>query len=442
MATSFVLHRDASRVLPTAVRGEGPYLFDADGKRYLDGSGGPGVSCLGHSHPRVVEAMRRQAEALPYAWTGSFTNEPMEALAEALVREAPAPLARALFVSSGSEATEAALKLARQYHVERGELSRTRFIARASSYHGNTLGALAVSGHRKRRSGYESLLAEAWFLSPCYPYRGKRDDEGDIDYTRRLAEELDEAIRTLGPANVAGFVAETVVGASAGVLLPSPGYFREMRSVCERHGVLMILDEVLCGMGRTGSMYAFDPEGVVPDIVILAKGLGAGFAPIGGLVVSARVVEALESGSGKLAHGQTYMGHAISCAAALAVVRTIQEENLLANVGERGQELELRLRERFSQHPNVGDIRGRGLLWGLELVEDRSSKKPFPSERQVFAHVRDRALAAGLLCYPGGGWLGEPRGGDHVLLAPPYNVEERHLDELVDKLAVAFDQVL
>jgi len=439
---SYVLHRDLAHFMPTAVGGDGPYIIDSDGNRYLDGSGGPGVSCLGHSHPAVVEALRQQAGQIPYSWTGFFTNEPMEELAELLIEVAPPDtLARACFISSGSEAIEAALKLARQFFIETGEPGRTRFIARRSSYHGNTLGALGVSGHRMRRDTYEPMLAASRFIEPCNAYRHRRPDESLEAYGVRAADALERAIVELGPESVAAFLAEPVVGGTAGALLPAPGYFERVRSICDRYGVLLILDEVFCGMGRTGTMYAFAQENVSPDIVSVAKGLGAGYQPIASMIASPRVVDAIEQGSGKLRHGQTYMGHAVACATALAVLRAVLDEDLLANVRTMGNALEERLRATFGEHPNVGEIRGRGLMWALELVKDRSSKEPFDAGDGLHARVKDEAFRAGLLCYPGGG-TADGNNGDHILLAPPYNVEAHHLDELVDKLDGALTSAL
>lgn len=441
MRTSFVLHRELGRSMPMAVDGEGPYIIDADGRRYLDGSGGPGVSCLGHSHEAVIEAMHGQARRLPFAWTGFFTNEPMEALAELLASRMPSGSAKVCFTSSGSEATEAALKLARQFHVESGAAGRDQFIARRGSYHGNTLGALGVSGHPQRRARYEAMVATARFVAPCYPYRGQRDGETDSEYVERLASELEAAIVELGAERVAAFIAEPIVGATTGVVPATEGYFQAVRAVCDRYGVLLILDEVMCGMGRAGTMYAFEQEGVTPDIVTVAKGLGGGYAPLGAMIVSDRIVRTLAGGSGKIGHGQTYMGHAVACAAGLAVMSAILEENLLENVGRMGDGLEARLRSAFTNHPHVGEIRGRGLLWALELVADRTTRKTFDPERRLHVAVREEAFAGGLLCYPGGGAL-DGGGGDHVVLAPPYNIEEIHLDELVDKLTLALTRAL
>jgi adenosylmethionine-8-amino-7-oxononanoate aminotransferase len=436
-----VFHRNPREAYPVAVRGEGAYLFDRDGKRYLDASGGAAVSCLGHSDAAVVRAIQEQLARLPFAHTSFFTNEPMEALADALIARAPAPLEKVYFVSGGSEAIEAALKLARQYFVEKGEPQRRYLIGRRQSYHGNTLGALAVGGNAWRRKQFEPLLIEATHVSPCYAYRGKLAGETDAAYGERLAAELEAEIRRLGGDKVIAFVAETVVGATLGAVPPVPGYFKRVREVCDRYGVLLILDEVMCGMGRCGALYAFEQEGIVPDLVTVAKGLGAGYQPIGATLVAKHIYETIVSGSGFFQHGHTYLGHAAACAGALAVQKRLHEDGLLARVDPLGLLLERKLRAAFGSHPHVGDIRGRGLFWGVELVADRASKAPFDPMLRVHARVKKEALKAGLMCYPMGGTLDGVQ-GDHVLLAPPFIVEEAQLDELVSKLGTALDAVL
>jgi adenosylmethionine-8-amino-7-oxononanoate aminotransferase len=436
-----VFHRDPRVGYPVAVRGDGAYLIDRDGKRYLDASGGAAVSCLGHSDRAVVRAIQDQLSRLPFAHTSFFTNEPMELLADALVSRAPAPLGKVYFVSGGSEAVEAALKLARQYFVEKGEPQRRHVIGRRQSYHGNTLGALAVGGNQWRRRQFEPLLVEATHVSPCYAYRGRRDGESDEAYAARLADELEAEIRRLGEDRVIAFVAETVVGATLGAVPPVAGYFARIREVCDRYGVLLILDEVMCGMGRCGSLWAFEQEGVVPDLVAIAKGLGAGYQPIGAVLVSGGIFEAIVQGSGFFQHGHTYLGHAAACAGALAVQRRLHEDGLLGRVGTLGAALEGRLRAEFASHPHVGDLRGRGLFQGLELVADRGSKAPFDPRLRVHARVKAEALNRGLMCYPMGGTI-DGLHGDHVLLAPPFILEEPQLDELVDKLAASLDAVL
>ena len=438
---SHVFHRNSKSVPPSAVRGDGIFVVDHSGKRYLDASGGAAVSCLGHSHPKVVEAIKAQLDELSYAHTGFFTSEPAEQLADLLVEAAPGNLDRVYIVSGGSEAMEAALKLARQYFVERGEPERQHFIARRQSYHGNTLGALAVGGNQWRRQPFEPLLTRATHVSPCYAYRDKRLEESDADYGERLAGELELAVQALGPNSVIGFVAETVGGATAGVLPPVPGYFARVREVCDRYGILLILDEVMCGMGRTGTTFAYEPEGITPDIVTIAKGLGAGYQPIGALMCTDSVHDAVADGSGFFQHGHTYMGHTAACAGALAVQRVIRDEALLENVRAQAANLESAMNERLGNHTHVGDIRGRGLFWGIELVSDRSSKEPFESERRLHAKVKSEAMKLGLMCYPMGGTV-NGKDGDHVLLAPPFIVNSDHVAQITDTLADAIDNAV
>jgi len=436
-----VFHRNPRERYPVAVRGDGAYLVDRDGKRYLDASGGAAVSCLGHSDAAVVRAIQEQLARLAFAHTSFFTNEPMEALADALVARAPAPLRKVYFVSGGSEAMEAALKLARQYFVEKGEPQRRHVIGRRQSYHGNTLGALAVGGNQWRRRQFEPLLVDVTHVSACYAYRGKEAGESDDAYGTRLAAELEREIQRLGENAVIAFVAETVVGATLGAATPVPGYFRRVREVCDRYGVLLILDEVMCGMGRCGTLWAFEQEGVVPDLAAIAKGLGAGYQPIGAVMVSGQIHDTIVAGSGFFQHGHTYLGHAAACAGALAVQRRLHDDGLLARVAPLGALLEQKLRAAFSAHAHVGDIRGRGLFWGLELVADKTAKTPFDPALRVHARVKRAALETGLMCYPMGGTLDGAR-GDHVLLAPPFIIEERQLDEVVGKLGGALDAVL
>ncbi len=431
-----VFHRDPRLKYPVAVRGEGSYLYDKDGKRYLDASGGAAVSCLGHSDPAVIGAIQRQLEKLPFAHTSFFTNEPMEALADALIARAPKSFDKVYFVSGGSEAREAALKLARQYFVEKGEPQRAHVIGRRQSYHGNTLGALAVGGNAWRRKQFEPLLIGATPVSPCYAYRGRQGSENEAAYGERLAKELEHEIQRLGEKSVIAFVAETVAGATLGAATPVPGYFKRVREVCDRYGVLLVLDEVMCGMGRCGTLWTFEQEGVVPDMVAVAKGLGAGYQPIGALVVSKKISDAILGGSGFFQHGHTYIGHAAACAGALAVQKRLHDDGVLNRVKPLGAQLENRLRAAFSNHPHVGDIRGRGLFWGIELVEDRGTKKPFDPKLRMHARIKRKAMEEGLMCYPMGGAIDGVQ-GDHVLLAPPFILEETQLDELVDKLAKA-----
>ncbi len=434
--SEYVFQRSTRSALPLVVGGSGIELIAADGRRFIDACGGAAVSCLGHGHPAVVEAIERQARKMAYAHTSFFTNEPAEELAQTLAVAAPGHLKRVYFVDNGSTAVETALKMARQYHIERGQPQRTRFIARRQSYHGNTLGALAVSGNVGRRVPYEPYLFHASHIEPCFEYRYARPGQSSDDYGRQAAGALESELLKLGPETVVAFIAETVVGATAGAVPPAPGYLRRIREICDRYGVLLILDEVMCGAGRTGSFLACEQDGVAPDLVTLAKGLAGGYQPIGAVLCSRKVYESFDRGSGAFIHGHTYSAHAIACAASLAVQRVIREEELLTRVVEAGHQLRARLVERFARDPFIGDVRGRGLLLALELVRDRETREPFPAERKLHSRVKDAAFERGLLVYPGGGTIDGHR-GDHILLAPPYNVTDAQLDVIVDRLARA-----
>ena len=436
-----VFHRHLRHAPPIAASASGMTIRDAAGRDYLDASGGAAVSSLGHGHPDVIAAMHTQIDRLAYAHTSFFTTEVAEALADELIRGAPADMSHAYLVSGGSEAVEAALKMARQYFVEIGQPQRTHFIARRQSYHGNTLGALAVGGNEWRRAPFAPLLVPATHVAPCYPYREQRADETPQAYGQRLADELEAAIVAQGPERVIAFVAETVGGATAGVLTPVPGYFKAVRDVCDRHGVLLILDEVMCGMGRTGTLYASEQEGIVPDLVTIAKGLGGGYQPVGAVLAQQRIVDAMSTGSGFFQHGHTYLGHPVACAAALAVQQVIRRDGLLAKVRDDGLAFGAMLARALGDHPNVGDIRGRGFFWGVELVADRAAKTPFDPALRLHAHIKQEAMAQGLLCYPFGGTV-DGRHGDHVLLAPPFIASRAELEEIAARLASAIDTVI
>jgi adenosylmethionine-8-amino-7-oxononanoate aminotransferase len=435
---SHILHRQTSHHYPAAASAAGIVIRDGAGKEYIDASSGAAVSCLGHSHPDVLAAMRGQLDRLAYAHTSFFTSEVAEELADDLVGHAPAGIGHVFFVSGGSEAIEAALKLARQYFVERGEPQRRYIIARRQSYHGITLGALAVGGREQARAAFAPLLIEAHHVSPAYEYRGRRADETPQDYVERLAQELEARLHELGGGNVLAFVAETVVGATLGAVPAVAGYFKRVRDICDRHGVLLILDEVMCGMGRTGTLYACEQEGISPDLVAIAKGLGGGYAPVGALLMRERIFDAVAAGSGAFQHSHTYMGHPLACAAALAVQQVIRRDGLLANVRAQGAYLSRRLKERFGNHPFVGDVRGRGLFQGLELVADRASKQPFDPKTQLHARVKREAMARGLMVYPSAG-AADGSSGDNVLLAPPFIVDAAAVDAIVERLGDAID---
>ena len=436
-----LLHRSTRLQPRRAVAASGLTITDSEGRDYIDACGGAAVSCLGHGHPDVIAALHKQADTVAYAHTGFFTTEAAERLGDRLVADAPEGIGHAYLVSGGSEAVEAALKLARQYATERGEESRRHVIARRQSYHGNTLGALAAGGNEWRRAQFRPLLIETHHIAPCFAYREQREAESDADYAARAAGELEQKIAELGPENVLAFVAEPVVGATAGAVPPVGDYFKRIREICDRHGVLLILDEVMCGMGRTGTLHACEQEGIAPDLMTVAKGLGGGYQPVGAVLLSERIYEAISGGSGFFQHGHTYMGHPMAAAAALAVQEVIARDDLLANVREMGAHLRARLEEAFGSHAHVGDIRGRGLFQAIELVADRKSKAPFDPAHKLHARIKAAAMEEGLMVYPMGGTIDGVR-GDHVLLAPPFIVGREDVDRIVARLAEAVEAAL
>ena len=438
---SNVFPRNCKASLPLAVQGDGVYIVDSTGKRYIDASGGAAVSCLGHSNTRVIEAIKSQLDRLAFAHTGFFSSVPAEALAELLINNAPGSLDRVYVVSGGSEAVEAAIKLARQYFIEIGQPSRHRVIARQQSYHGNTLGALAAGGNMWRREPFAPLMIDTTHISPCYAYRGQQDGESEYDYGQRVANELETEILRLGADQVMAFIAEPVVGATLGAVPPVDGYYKRIREICDQYGVLLILDEVMCGMGRTGSLFACEQDGIAPDIMTIAKGLGAGYQAIGAMLCTDTIYQALEQGSGFFQHGHTYIGHPAACAGAHAVVSEIIEGHLVERVQQQSVQLRAALQDRFGEHPNVGDIRGRGLFVGLEFVSDRDGKTPFSPQQGMNKKFKQAAFNAGMICYPMGGTI-DGRQGDHVLLAPPFIIEDSHISEIVDKLDQALATTL
>jgi adenosylmethionine-8-amino-7-oxononanoate aminotransferase len=429
---SSVFYRDPGSTYPVAVRGDGMYLYDCEDRRYLDMSGGAAVSCLGHGHPDVVRAVQEQAARLSFAHTAFFTNEAQEDLAARLAGRFAEPGAKIWFTSGGSESIESALKIAWQYWRAREKPDKTLIISRQFSYHGGTLGATSISGSMFRRTPYEKVLHDWPRIAPCYAYRHKLEDETDREYGHRVAAELDEAIRMAGPENVAAFIAEPVVGATLGVVPAVDGYFAEIRRICDDHDVLLITDEVMCGSGRTGTFYAHEHDGIIPDMVTIAKGLGGGYQPIGAVVARADVCTTLQGGKEVLAHGHTYIGHAIACAAGVAIQQCL-DDGVLDAVAGKGERLMQLLQERFGEHAHVGDIRGRGLFVGIEFVADVKTKTAFPAENGIPARMKKSAMQHGLVCYPGGGSV-DGRSGAHLLLAPPYIAEDRHFEELADKL--------
>ena len=419
-----------------AVASNGCYIFDDSGNRYLDGSGGAAVSCLGHADPEVVQAIQDQTSKMAFAHTGFFSSDPAEELAELLIKYAPGDLDRVYFVSGGSESIEAALKLARQYHIENGEPNRRHIIARRQSYHGNTLGALAAGGNKWRRDQFEPILINVSHIAPCYEYIDKSNQEKTYEYGQRVAQELEDEILRLGSDTVMAFIVEPVVGATMGAVPAVQGYFKRIEEVCKKYGVLLILDEVMCGMGRTGYLYAAEADNISPDILCIAKGLGAGYQPIGAMLCTKKIYDVIGGGTGFFQHGHTYMGHPVACAAGLAVVQAIIDRDLLKSVKQRSAQLLNELKNQFNTHLNVGDIRGRGLFIGLELVKDRDTKKPFDPSLKIAANIKRSAFEAGLICYPMSGTR-DGKWGDHILLAPPFIIDEKQVIELVEKVAVS-----
>ena len=438
---SHVFPRHCHATLPTAVAGDGCYLIDSDGKRYFDASGGAAVSCLGHSNEPVREAIKAQIDTLAFAHTGFFTSDPAEQLADLLVANAPEGIDRVYFVSGGSEAVEAAIKLARQYFLEIGQPERRNLIARRQSYHGNTLGALAAGGNAWRRQQFDPLLIGVSHIAPCYEYAERGADESLADYGQRVADELEAEILRLGPETVMAFVAEPVVGATLGAVPAVEGYYARIREICDQYGVLLILDEVMCGMGRTGHLFACEADNVRPDIITIAKGLGAGYQPVGAMLCSGVIYDAIAKGSGFFQHGHTYIGHPTATAAGLAVVKQLLDPAMMPRVRALGGLVERALHRTLGQHAHVGDIRGRGLFWGVELVEDRETKTPFDPGRGLAGKIKKAAVAEGLICYPMPGTR-DGRLGDHVLLAPPFVMSDGDPQLIAARLAKAIDTVL
>ncbi len=436
-----ILHRHSNIKLPRVARGEGPYLFDSNGKQYLDACGGAAVSCLGHSNQAVKDAIKKQVDAIPFAHTSFFTSEVAEQLADKLIQDAPPNMGKVYFVTGGSEANESALKLARQYFVEKGESQRKYFIAREQSYHGNTIMTLAIGGNEWRKETFRDILPTAHLIPPCYAYRHQAEGETEEEYGLRSANELEKKILSLGAENVIGFIAEPVVGATAGAVPPVAGYFKRIREICDQYDVLLIVDEIMCGTGRCGTRFTCAQEGIEPDIITIAKGLGAGYQPIGAVLLSQKINQIIASGSGFFQHGHTYLAHPSVCAAALAVQQELDKHDLLDNVKLQGNILIEALREHFGDHPHVGDIRGRGLFIGVEFVEDRASKTPFPPEFSLNTHIKKAAMDAGLMIYPSNGTI-DGRLGHHALIAPSFIIQQQHIDEIIEKFGIALRTAL
>ncbi|RFB86035.1 aspartate aminotransferase family protein [Rhizobium leguminosarum bv. trifolii] len=436
-----ILHRTIGANPPKAAAGQGIYITDSEGRIYLDGSGGAAVSCLGHNHPEVLDAMKAQMGRISFAHTSFFTTDVAERLADQLVELAPKGLDYVYLVSGGSEAMEAALKMARQYFVEIGQPQRHHIIARRQSYHGNTIGALATGGNEWRRAQFRPILPETHHVSPCYAYRDMKATETPEAYATRLASELEVKIIELGADTVMAFVAEPIVGATLGAVGPVADYFKRVRTICDRYGILLIFDEVMCGMGRTGTIFALEQENVIPDLVTVAKGLGGGYQPIGAVMLSEKIYRGFAEGSGLFQHGHTYIGHPIAAAAASKVVEILARPEVMTNVLKMGDRLQAGLDSALGQSPYVGDIRGRGLFRGVELVADKDAKLPFDPSRKIHSRVKKEAMKRGLMCYPMGGTI-DGIHGDHILLAPPYIIEPDQVDLLVERLTDAINAAI
>ena len=426
--------------LPRIARGQGSYLIDAAGRRYLDGSGGPAVFCLGHAHPEVNAAIARQLDEIAYAYRYLFTSSALEGLTETVLRLCGGDFQDIVYSGSGSEAVESALKIALQHFAARGLMRKRRFIARQRSWHGNTLGALSISGFAQRRRAFEGSLLDVTFVSAANAYR-MPDGVSAETLAGHLAAELEHAIVSLGPSNVAAFIVEPVVGAAGGVVPAPAGYMQAVQAVCRRHDVLLIADEVMCGAGRTGTWRALEHDGVVPDIMSVAKGLAGGYIPLGATLVSARVAAPIQGEHGAYMTGHTFTGHTAACAAGLAVQHIIERDGLLERVRTVGAAFQRALRESLSRFEEVGDVRGRGFFIGIELVRDRASKRPFPAERALSFDIGARAFAEGLICYPCSGNV-DGTAGDTLIIAPPYNASDGELEQIVAKLACAVDGAL
>lgn len=426
--------------LPRIVRGEGSYLFDADGRRYLDGSGGPAAFSIGHANREVNAAIAAQLDQFACAYRYLFTTDVLEALTELILRKFGKQFGHVIYCGSGSEAVESALKVALQYWNARGQRDKRYFISRDRSYHGNTLGALSLSGFAERRSPFEGSLLDVSFVSAANEYRPPAG-VGSTELVATLAAELEERIQRIGPNRVAGFIFEPVVGAAGGVVPAPPGYAKAIRAVCDRYDVLLIADEVMSGAGRCGTWLALEHDGIDSDITTIAKGLAGGYIPLGATVFSKKVGDTILSEEGHFLTGHTYSGHTAACAAGLAVQRIIERENLVERVAKKGRALKSELESELGKLEAVGDVRGRGYFIGIELVEDRETRAPFPPARGISHEVGRRAFENGLICYPCAGNAGNGT-GDTIIIAPPFNATDAELSELVDKLIQSVTQVV
>ena len=430
----------ATDALPKAMRAQGAYLWDASGKRYIDGSGGPATYCLGHAHPEVNAAIIEQLQALAHGYRYNFTTDALEELTGIIRARCGGTLTEMVFVTGGSEAVESCLKIALQYHAATGQMSRRRFISRERSWHGNTLGALGLSGFVERTAAFEGAFIPSIKIAPANAYRPLPGATAETAGAAAAAE-LERAILQAGPETIAGFVFEPVVGAAGGCVPAPPGYAQAVRDICDRHGVLMIADEVMSGAGRCGTWRALDHDGVQPDIMAVAKGLAGGYLPLGAAICTTAIWQAIRDAHGAFATGHTFTGHTAACAAGVAVQRIIARDGLLDRVAANGPRLTDWLGQALDGVQAVGDIRGRGHFIAVELVADRATRQPFPAARRLFTKIRAQAMQNGLICYPVGGNV-DGVNGDIVIFAPPYNCTDTELQQIVDKGAASIRQVL
>ena len=426
--------------LPRIARGRGSYLYDDTGKRYLDGSGGPAVFCIGHGNPEVNAAIAHQLDRVAYGYRYLFTSDALEELTQMLLRLTGEHFRDIIYGADGSEAVESALKVALQYFTARGLGRKRRFIARDRSWHGDTLGALSVSGFAARRRAFEGSLLDVRFVSAANEYRLPPGCTRET-LVRTLADELERTIIEAEPDTVAAFIFEPIVGAAGGVVPAPPGYVAAVQAVCRKYDVLLIADEVMCGAGRSGTWRALEHDGVTPDLMAVAKGLAGGYIPLGATFVSPAVAEAIRAEDGAYMTGHTFSGHTAACAAGLAVQRIIDRDGLLERVRRTGERFKTQLRSVLAVHPEVGDVRGRGFFIGVELVRDPSTRVPFPAARALSQDIGRRCFDAGLIVYPCHGNV-DGRAGDTLILAPPYNATDAELDEIAGKLELAIGAAL
>lgn len=440
-----VLHASLKTAPSKAVKASGCFITTAEGRHILDASAGAAVASIGHGNQRVKDAIVRQLDDIGYCYAPFFTTDPAEKLCNFLCESTGGKMSRAFVCSSGTEAIEAAMKMARQYFLElpQPQTQRWRYIARGQSYHGNTLGALTLGGHVGRKAPYSPILAQnTSHVAPCYPYRDQKENESTEDYVKRLAQELEDEFQRLGPDTVCAFVAETMAGLTLGSVPACPGYWKAMREVCDRHGALLIMDEVMSGIGRTGTMHAWEQEDVVPDLQTIAKGLGGGYQSVGALLVSEKVVDTLDNGTGAFTHSQTYQGHPVACAAAYEVQQIIKDDDLLANVRKQGDYMGALLNERLANHPHVGDIRGRGLFYGIEFVKDKKTKQTFPPAQKVSPLIHKAGMSEYDICVLPGPGVVDGFQGDVIVIAPPYIINKEEVEILIDRVEKAIRHVL